>query len=158
LALRGGFAFLYSASGYLFQLLGAANPIPGMFWGLGIVPLAFSGLFFAVPILRSLRDKRENESVKFENLRRVVYRQILGIRGIFRPESVAVPVDEARPADSAATEKIAARLAAWSQAEPESGGYEFAELTRTQDEAERVRASIDPASFAPGRTVFDTQS
>jgi len=158
LALRGGFAFLYSASGYLFQLLGAANPIPGMFWGLGIVPLAFSGLFFAVPILRALRDKRENESIKFENLRRMVYRQILAVKGIFRPESVAVPVDEARPADSSATEKIAARLAAWSQAEPASGGYDFAELARTQDEAERVRASIDTASFAPGRTVFDTQS
>lgn len=158
LTLRNGFAFLYSASGYLFQLLGAANPIPGMLWGLGVVPLAFSALFFAVPILRSLKEKAENERIKFENLRRMVYRQIIGARGVFRPESVAVPVDEARPADSAATEKITARLAAWSQAEPESGGYKFDELARTQDEAERVRASIDTASFAPGKTVFDTQS
>lgn len=158
IALRGGFPFIYSATGYLFQMLGAANPVPGIFWGLGIVPLVFSALFFAIPILRSLRQKAQDEKIKFENLRRVVYRNILSARGLFRPESVDVSLDEATPADSRAADKIADRLAAWSGAEPVSGGYEFREIIRIQDEAERLRAAIDPSSFVPGKTVFDTES
>jgi len=156
LALRGGFPLIYSAAGYLFQMLGASNPIPGMFWGLGIVPLAFSAFFFGIPIIRSIRQKAQDERIKFENLRRVVYRNILGTKGIFRPESVDAPLDEARPADSRASDTIAKRLAAWSGAEPLDGGYRFSELARIQDEAEKLRAEIDGASFAPGKTVFDT--
>jgi hypothetical protein len=156
LALRGGFPLIYSAAGYLFQMLGSSNPIPGMFWGLGIVPLAFSALFFGIPILRGLRQKAQDEKIKFENLRRVVYRNILGTKDVFRPEGVTAPLDETRPADAGAAEKIAKRLAAWSGAEPSDGGYRFAELARSQDEAEKLRASIDSASFAPGKTIFDT--
>ncbi|MDP2790615.1 MAG: hypothetical protein Q8O15_02535, partial [Rectinemataceae bacterium] len=156
LALRGGFPLIYSAAGYLFQMLGSANPIPGMFWGLGIVPLAFSALFFGIPVVRSIRQKAQDEKIKFENLRRVVYRNILGAGDVFRPESVTAPLDEARPSDSRATETIAKRLAAWSGAEPVDGGYRFSEVARIQDEAEKLRTSIDSTSYAPGKTVFDT--
>jgi len=139
-------------------MLGAANPAPGIFWGLGMVPLAFSALFFAIPVLRALRQKAQDEKIKFENLRRVVYKNILGSRDLFRPESVSAPVEEARPSDSRAVEKIAKRLAAWSEAEPASGGYAYRDIIRTQDEAETLRNAIDIGSFAPGRTVFDTES
>ncbi|HWR13071.1 MAG TPA: hypothetical protein VN445_14700 [Rectinemataceae bacterium] len=157
-ALRGGLSIIYSAAGYLFQMLGAANPIPGLFWGLGVVPLVFSGLFFAIPLIRSIKQKAEDEKIKFENLRRVVYRNILSARDVFRPESVTAPLDEARPADAHAAEKIAKRLAAWSNAEPASGGYEYREILRTQEEAEKQRLKIDISAFAPGKAIFDTES
>ena len=156
--LRGGFAFIYSATGYLFQMLGAANPVPGIFWGLGIVPLVFSAFFFGIPIIRAVRQKAADEKIKFENLRRIVYRNILSARDLFRPESVSTSIDEARPADSRAAEKIAERLAAWSSAEPSSEGYRYDEIIRIQEEAEKLRQKIDASSFAPGRTVFDTES
>jgi len=158
LALRGGFQFLYSATGYLFQMLGAANPAPGILWGLGVVPLAFSALFFAIPVLRALKQKVEDEKIKFENLRRVVYKTIIGSRDLFKPESLSPPVEEAKPSDSRAVEKIAKRLAAWSEAEPSSDGYAYSDIIRTQNEAEALRKSIDIGTFAPGRTVFDTDS
>jgi hypothetical protein len=158
LAFRGGLPFLYSVTGYLFgEIIGMASPVGVIGWGLGIVPLAFSALFFGIPLLRSARLTSRNERRKFENLRRIVYRHILSARGIFRPESVSVSLDEARPADSSAQEKITKRLAAWSGAEPREGGYEFSELTRIQDDIAAVRDSIDSSSFLPGKTVFDTE-
>lgn len=158
LALRGGFQLIYSATGYLFQMLGASNPVPGIFWGLGIVPLAFSALFFAVPVIRALRLKVQDERIKFENLRRVVYRSVIGSREPFRPGSLNSLVDEAKPSDAMAAEKIAKRLAAWSSAEPVSDGYEYKDIVRVQEEAEKVRKSIDLGAFAPGRAVFDTEA
>jgi len=158
LALRGGFPIIYSAAGYLFQMLGSSNPVPGIQWGLGVVPLIFSALFFAIPIIRSVREKLGNEKIKFENMRRVVYRNILSTRDVFRPESVISTIEEAHPSDAGAPEKIAKRLAAWSRAEPSSGGYEYLEIQRSQEDAEKIRASIDTDSFSPGPTIFDTES
>ncbi len=157
-ALRGGFPIVYSAAGYLFQLLGSTNPIPGLFWGLGVIPLIFSGMFFGIPVIRSIKQKAEDEKIKFENLRRVVYRNILSARDIFKPESVTPPLDEARPSDVRAAEKIAKRLAAWSGAEPSEGGYAYREIARTQAEVEKLRASIDTSAFAPGKAIFDTEA
>ena len=158
LALRGGFAFIYSGAGYLFQLLGSANPIPGIFWGLGVVPLVFSGLFFAIPGIRSLALRRRNEAIKFENLRRIFYGRAIKARGELKPQEVQSSVDEARPADQTATERIARNLAAWSAAEVTEKGYEFKEIARVQEDMEGLRSSVDEAGYAPGPTVFDTDA
>ncbi|MDX9783763.1 MAG: hypothetical protein RBT72_03315 [Spirochaetia bacterium] len=157
LALRGGLPIVYSATGYLLQSLGSVNPVSIILWGLGVVPLAFSAFFFAIPILRSFKQKADNERIKTENLRRIVYRNILS-------DSAAVgsqpggQIEEAKPSDPEAVDKISLRLAAWSKAEPVEGGYEFAELKRIQADMEKLRASVDLESFAPGKTVFDTES
>jgi hypothetical protein len=158
LRLKGGFALIYSAAGYLFQLLGSANPIPGMFWGLGVVPLLFSGLFFAIPVLRSIAIKRRNEAVKFENLRRIFYGRAIKTKGELKPEEVQAPVDEARPADAAAAERIAKNLAAWSGAEVTEKGYEYKEIARVQEDIEGLRSAIDAGKYAPGPAVFDTDA
>lgn len=157
LALRGGFPFVYSATGYLFQLLGSENPVPSIFWGLGITPILFSTLFFAIPIIRSIRQNASNEAIKTENLRRIVYRTIVGSNGSFKPESISVSIEEAKPKNPDAVEKIADRLAAWSRAEPMQSGYVYKEIERAQKDIEALRATIDTKQFAPGATVFDTK-
>jgi hypothetical protein len=157
LALRGGLPLVYSAAGYLLQRLGSMNPVPILLWGLGVVPLVFSAFFFAIPVLRSLRQNADNEKIKIENLRRILYRAILSGDGAVGAEPGA-QIEEARPSDPKAREKISLRLAAWSGAEPTDGGYEFKELKRIQGDIEKLRASVDMDSFAPGETVFDTES
>jgi hypothetical protein len=158
LALKGGFAFIYSAAGYLFQLLGARNPIPGMFWGLGVVPIVFSGLFFAVPILRSIALKRRNEAIKFENLRRIFYGKVIRTSGELKPEDVKVSMEEAQPADASAAQRIARNLAAWSEADVTEDGYEFKEILRSQGDVETLRSAVDSSGYALGKTVFDTEA
>lgn len=158
LALKGGFQLVYSATGYLLDLLGSINPASGIFWGLGMVPLAFSALFFGIPVLRSLKLKRDNEKVKFENLRRVVYRSALSNPVPFIPASIIAPVDEAKPADRNAAQKIAARFAAWARAEPAADGYEFTSLKEENDDIAALRQSIDTKDFSPGATIFDSNA
>jgi len=158
LALRGGFAFIYSAAGYLLQLLGSINPIPALFWGLGIVPLVFSGLFFAIPILRSILLGRRNEAIKFENLRRIFYGRVIKNKGELKSEEVHASIEEARPKEPSAVERIAKGLAAWSGADVTASGYEFKEIDRVQKDVDKLRSAVDETGYAPGTTVFDTDA
>jgi hypothetical protein len=158
LALRGGLPIVYSATGYLLQSLGAMNPLSIILWGLGVVPLVFSAFFFAVPILRAIKQNADNEKIKVENLRRIVYRNILSGDGIVSDSALGAQIEEAKPSDPKAIEKISLRLAAWSRAEPKDEGYEFIELKRIQNDMEKLRASVDLDSFTPGKTIFDTES
>jgi len=86
-----------------------------------------------------------------------VYRNILSGDGVI-DSNLGTQIEEARPSDPKAIEKISLRLAAWSGAEPKEGGYEFTELKRVQRDMEKLRASVDLDSFSPGETVFDTES
>lgn len=156
LALRGGYSLVYSASGYLFNLLGVENPAPALLWGLGVVPIAFSALFFLIPILRDLGLRRKNDALRRENLSKIVYRAVLSSPESFRPESLAAPVEEARPADPRSGDKIAKRLAAWARAEPVDGGYRYDSIARTQAEVQGLRQTQDKKDRNPGETVFDT--
>lgn len=157
-ALRGGLAFLYSASAYLFQLLGMDNPIPLLGWGLGVTPLVFSSLFFAIPLLRSARLVSENEAIKTDNLRKIAYRNVLASESAFRPESLAVSVDEAKPKDSRALGRIIDRFAAWAKAEPSPEGYRFDSVAESQKEIQGIREKIDMSALGPGAVVFDSDS
>jgi hypothetical protein len=158
LALRGGFQMIYSATGYLLDMLGNANPSSVILWGLGVVPLAFSAFFFGIPILRSIKLKLDNERIKFENLRRVVYRSALTNPVPFRPATVVAPVEEAKPSDPLAAQKIASRFAAWARAEPASDGFEFSQLKEENDDIAKLRNSIDAQAYAPGKTIFDSNA
>jgi hypothetical protein len=71
---------------------------------------------------------------------------------------VQVSIEEAKPADPNAVDKVAVELAAWSNAEVSEDGYLFKEIILTQDEAEKLRAKTDLERFAPGKTVFDTDA
>ncbi|TXT49170.1 MAG: hypothetical protein FD137_772 [Spirochaetes bacterium] len=157
-ALRGGLPFLYSASAYLFQILGIANPIPLLGWGLGVTPLLFSSLFFAIPLIRSVRLAAENEAIRADNLRKIAYRNILAAEGPFKPESLAISIEEAKPRDPRVLTKIVDRFAAWARAEPVDQGYSFDSVAESQKEIVAIRARVDQGSYAPGPVVFDSDS
>ncbi|HEY9054547.1 MAG TPA: hypothetical protein VIO60_06985 [Rectinemataceae bacterium] len=158
LALRPGFGYLYAAAAHLFRMLGAADPIPGIIWGLGIVPLAFSAFFFAIPALRAIRLKRKNEVVKLENLRRLLYGKAL--EGKIGTRDMVSPIPEASPNDPRAASRMARELAAWlgSGAEPEQDGFILKEISRVQKDMAGLRSKVDASAFGTGMAIFDTES
>mgnify|MGYP003870398197 CR=1 FL=1 len=158
IGLRGGFAFLYSSTIYLFAQLGVAQPAVVVGWLLGAAPLAFSLLFFSIPLVRSLRLKSENEQLKRENLRRLLYATVLGAPQRLNPAAIQTGMMEATAASPKALEEELDHLAAWASGEPDADGtWSFKDIHFTLEEAERVRAAIDESKFAPGQTVFDTE-
>lgn len=158
IGLRGGFAFLYSSTVYLFAQLGVAQPAAVVGWLLGAAPLAFSLLFFSIPLIRALKLKSENEQLKRENLRRLVYASVLGSPGRFDPAMLQTRMKEAAAASPKAIEEELKHLAAWASGEPEADGtWSFKDIRSALEEAERIRAAIDERTFAPGQTVFDTE-
>jgi hypothetical protein len=153
---------VYSFVGGLLARAGIP-PVPFMTVVLGIVPAAFSLLFFLVPILRKARLDRVNASIREEALRRRVYARVLA-----RPSSVS-PSDiepTGSPIDprgfAAARKRILDRFAALKMAEPvlqEKDGsfsYRFAELERELADLERYRRTVDLAKLEVGKTVFDS--
>lgn len=141
------------------KLGGVADPSTLLLYALGLVPLAFSLLFYAIPAIRSARLEARNERARLENLRRVAYRMVVDGPSAVQGRQIAPAEGAATPKESGAAERVVAELAAWSGAEPRAdGSYDFAEIARTQKEAAAVRASIDPASFEIGGAVFDSHS
>ncbi|HRR37277.1 MAG TPA: hypothetical protein P5034_00065 [Rectinema sp.] len=157
--LKGGLSFLYSYTVYLFSMLGANQPVVLVGWLLGVAPLAFSILFFGIPIVRSLLIKRENEKIKHENMRRVLYSAVIANPQYFDPHSIQLPANEVRPEKTNALLEETQHLAAWSRGEisPE-GKWSFSDIEFIEREVERVRASIDEKDYSPQKTVFDTDS
>jgi hypothetical protein len=154
--LVGGFSYVYSFTVILMARAGIANPIGLITWVLGLVPLAFSALFFLIPILRKARLDRGNEAVKAENLKRIIYRAVVDAPENFRPELAVAQVEEANPRDPGVPARIAEELAAWSGADPVADGWTYREIARTQAEAKMVRQSVNLERYKPGETVFDT--
>ncbi|HPG95897.1 MAG TPA: hypothetical protein PLH76_00835 [Rectinema sp.] len=157
--LKGGLSFLYSYTVYLFSMLGANQPVVLVGWLLGVAPLAFSILFFGIPIVRSLLIKCENEKIKHENMRRVLYSAVIANPQYFDPHSIQLPANEVRPEKTNALLEETQHLAAWSRGEisPE-GKWSFSDIEFIEREVERVRASIDEKDYSPQKTVFDTDS
>lgn len=157
IALRGGLSFLYSWTVYLAAQLGAAQPVQLVAWALGVAPLAFSVLFFAIPVVRAMLLRKRNEAIKIENLRRVLYNSVLASPEDVDPAQLHLPVESLQPTDASAKNKVLEELAAWSRAEPdEKGHWHFQEIRRIMLDVAKIRASIDESRYAPGATVFDT--
>ncbi|MDH7484241.1 MAG: hypothetical protein QHH01_06405, partial [Spirochaetales bacterium] len=157
IALRGGLSFLYSWTVYLAAQLGAAQPVQLVAWALGVAPLAFSILFFAIPVVRTMFLRKRNEAIKMENLRRVLYNSVLATPEDVDPAQLHFPVESLQPADASAKNKVLEELAAWSRAEPDDKGHwHFQEIRRILLDVAKVRASIDESRYTPGATVFDT--
>lgn len=156
---RGWEAFYYFVHQLFGKLAGIANPTALISIALGVVPLVFSLLFFAVPAIRARRLAARNERARCENLRRVAYRAVLDGPERVRPEAIPVSDDAARPRDGHAAERVIVELAAWSGADPGAdGSYAFPEIARGKAEVAKTRASVDSSAYDLGQTVFDSHS
>lgn len=157
--LRGGLTLVYSYTIYLFSQMGAAQPAVLTGWVLGAVPLAFSALFFGIPLVRSWRMKRENETLKRENMRKVLYSAVIANPAGFDHRTVSLPSEEVRPSRPEAVQEEVQHLAAWGSGEISAEGiWIFKDVEFTQREAAQVRASVREADYAPQKTVFDTDA
>ncbi len=152
--------FLYEFTGTLLaQFAGVANPALILFIGLGIVPVVFSLIFWLVPALRFARLKKENEAIKRENARRILYTAALA-NPLWLNASVfkALP-SQAMVADQKKLEKAIDELAAYENGEPDAAGsWNLAELQRKVQDADALRAKVRAEDSAAGGIVFDTDS
>jgi hypothetical protein len=155
-----GFDYLYIFTTFLAARYGnIADPSALLGVVLGVVPLAFSVLFYLVPAVRAKRLADRNEAAREENLRRVAYRTVLDSPIPVRPESIPVRDDAARPKDSRAAEKTLKQLAAWSGGEPAAdGSYSYPEIERGKAEAAKARASVDLSAYDLGGVAFDSDA
>ncbi|MDX9956885.1 MAG: hypothetical protein RBT68_00460 [Spirochaetia bacterium] len=155
----GGGTYLYWFVLSLLAQVGL-NPLLVSSLVLGVVPLVFSLLFWLVPAIRAGRLKAENERIKTENLRRVLYAQAAANPSTLRaPDPSALP-ESARPANAKAGVKVLEELAAYEGGEPLAGGeaWRMAELERKLADVATVRDSVNLDDYRLGGTVFDTES
>jgi hypothetical protein len=155
--------YIYYNLGKLLQGIGINNPVPFIAIVLGVIPVAFSLVFFLVPFLRSLRVRRRNAAIREETLRRRILARILA-------QPAHVDAGEIQGTGSAldpknlpvAASRMLDRLAAALRAEPvakEAQGqfaYRFAEIERQAADLDRFRAKIDLKRYELGETVFDS--
>ncbi len=156
---RGWDGFYYITHQLFGKFAGVADPTALLGIALGIVPVAFSLFFFAIPAIRSRRLASRNELARTENLRRVAYRTVLDSPIPVRPEAISAVDDAARPKDGGAAAKALSELAAWSGAEPKAdGSFDFAEIARGRHEAAKARAGVDESAYALGGVAFDSDA
>ena len=149
-------------------VISAAALPPGLvFYGLGVVPVAYSGLFFAIPLLRSLGLRRENRA----RLRRNVRRLLLGLVyersvGTVRWLSVADAIGRVRgrlkdqQVGGRLVTKELGRLAAEFDAEVEADDagfrYRFPAIRETFVESELMRRGLRLENQKLGPIVYST--
>lgn len=155
--------YLYSFTGKLLQQSGINSPAPLLAIVLGAVPVAFSILFFLVPLLRKISLDRRNARIQEEILRRRILIQVLSSPARVDPSEVRPLGNGLDPRNlPAASKRIVDRLAASMGAEPlvkeEEGtfAYKFPELERQIADLEDYRRKIDLKSYEVGRTIFDS--
>jgi hypothetical protein len=112
---------------------------------LGIVPLVFSLLFWLIPALRYLREKRENRDIKRRNLLSRVFCQIwehpLAVNGgADREEGIKIMGAYSVPEVEAASAGLI---------------YRFTELQREKSALETYRGGMKKTG--PGKVVFDSE-
>ncbi len=153
---------LYSFTGRLLLSAGI-NPVPILTIGLGMVPVAFSVVFFIVPLLRRFKVNRENARIREEALRGRIVAHVLSSPSRVDPRDVKPSGTALDPRNLAATgRRILERLAAAMHAEPipqEKKGeyaYRFTELERELADLESYRKGVDLKRYDLGATVFDS--
>ena len=140
---------------------------PLIFYGLGVVPFTFSGLFYAIPLVRSFGLGGENRS----RLQRNVRRLLLGLvysRSVGTVREVAV-ADAIRHVNRALKgqqvppktilkelERLAAEFDAEVEAEDEGFRYRFPAIRHTFVEAELMRRLLKLEDQRLGPVVYAT--
>ena len=153
-----GGTYLFWFVGNLFSQI-SSNPLLLMMVGLGVVPLAFSALFWLVPALRSGAVARENERIRTGNLKRLVYANAVASPAAVQVPALAELPEAAKPKDKAAARKAVEELAAYESGDPiEGGAWRLSELERKIIDAQGVRARVKPGDYSLGDVAFDSGS
>ena len=148
-------------------VLGAGAADPLIFYGLGVVPVTYSGLFFAIPMLRSIGLRRENRARLRRNVRRLLVGLVYGRSiGRIRWLSVADAIRhvQARLKDQQVSGRLVTgelgKLAAEFDAEVEAGDdgfrYRFPAIRETFVEAELMRRNLRLEDQKLGPIVYAT--
>jgi hypothetical protein len=138
------------------------NPLPLITVGLGLVPVAFSVLFWLIPALRFFREKRENRDIKLENFRKTGFQRIWSkLRGIAAGDLTGLSPESSPEKLEAARDRVIKDMAVYSMpevdADPEGNTiYHFVELEREKNAVIQYRAGIKPEDSELGKTVFDS--
>jgi len=157
-----GFAYLYLVAATLCSRFLGLNPHAVLPIALGVIPVAFSLLFFLIPLLRRGREKAHNEAIKKGNFLRRLYDRVLQNPLLVDPSKIEPGADDEAPTGwEGFRERSVKDFAAFKGADvdkAESGGYvyRFGELDREQRDLSRLRNSIDLSSFNLGKTIYDS--
>jgi hypothetical protein len=156
-------SWLYGVS-YLLLSQFVANPLPLITVVLGWIPLIFSLVFWAIPVLRFLGLKKDNDQIKLENFRKEGYGRIWRDPFKVNPGEMAPKAAECTPANlDAARDRVIKEFGAYSIPEAaldETGAtvYSFTELDREKRALAKYRAGVNAAASELGKTVFDSES
>ncbi len=129
---------------------------------LGAIPFVFSIFFFAIPLIRRIREKSKNRKIKEENFRRRLIDRILQNPLYVDPMKLQpVGAEETPEQWESFRDQSLKRFAAFKHADVEDIGegnylFKFPEVEREQKDIARLRSSIDIKEFDIGRTIYDS--
>ena len=140
---------------------------PLWFWGLGVVPLTFSSMFFGIPLVRSLGLRRENARRLRRNVRRLliglVYGKSVGtVRWVTVGDAVRHVTQRLKDWNVSPRvvlrelETLAAEFDADVEADDDGFRYRFPALRETFVEAELTRRALKLRDQKLGRIVYAT--
>jgi len=157
-----GFSFFYAFVYYLFQNASGASPVGALFWGLGVIPLVFSGLFFLIPLLRNRMNQKKNDQIKEENYRKFFYGEYLSSGGKLTDLELKPhrQEDEANQWNKVKQEELN-RLSLDYPMEIENKGtpnftYVFKDLPRQLEDLRNFREQQEGEEYNFGKSVFDS--
>ncbi len=156
-----GSTYLYAVAQILLSSL-AADPLPLITVGLGIVPLVFAALFYLIPTARRFRLAARNETVRMENLRKHAYSRIWENPAGIKASDINPAADEYRPQKTdEARERVLKEFGTYSVpdvnlAQDGSMVYVFSELVREKEALEKYRETINVGRSSLGKTIFDS--
>ncbi|MDR0314016.1 MAG: hypothetical protein LBI14_10515 [Treponema sp.] len=140
------------------------DPLPIITVALGVIPLAFSLLFWLIPLLRHFFIKGKNEKIKFENFRKFSFSKIWMMPLSIKKADLKPGYKEADPKnlpesqDKALKEMGTYTIPEVALDDHKNEVYSFAELAREKDALTQYRSSINPEASSLGKTIFDSES
>jgi hypothetical protein len=139
-------------------------PMPIIAIALGVIPVAFSVLFWLIPMLRNFFNREKNKKIRFENFRKFSFSKIWSsphsikkadLRPVYK-EADPNNLDESR--DRALKEMGVYSVPDITLDDSKNESYSFAELALEKEALAKYRSSIDPKASSLGKTIFDTNT
>jgi len=156
-----GASYLYAITHIILEFV-TPDPVFFLKFVLGVIPILFSILFWLIPALRSMLEKKENEKIKNSNLKKIGFSRIWSSPLFVKPGNLVPRIDECRPKNLfLACERIIKDIGAVSSPDvtiAENGEtlYSFKELANEKQALEKYRLNRDLSGSNLGKTVFDT--